>query len=271
MPSIDLARLRKQAARLVEFFFLPDEFARLLAELLDSYVNYTIRRRPASAPGLRLPTHRTPAVVMQQIEQELSPLASAPENSDHALALADKLWDEMSLETRQLAAFVLGRMVPEEGRLVARLTAWTSQVRDDELRKRLLDTGLARMRREAPAMFLNLMGEWLRPERSRFWGNAFRAANCAVADPNFGNLPPLLALLEPAVKAAPAEVQLELEDLVVALHRSSPTETAYFIRQLLTTADNSMTAITFRRMSPALPAELREEIRELVRGKPLST
>ena len=43
MPAIDLTRLRKQAARLADFFFLPDEFMKHLREILEFYVNYTLR------------------------------------------------------------------------------------------------------------------------------------------------------------------------------------------------------------------------------------
>jgi hypothetical protein len=39
MPAIDLARLRKQANRLADFFFLPDEFMKHLREMLEFYVN----------------------------------------------------------------------------------------------------------------------------------------------------------------------------------------------------------------------------------------
>jgi hypothetical protein len=208
---------------------------------------------------------------MRQIEQELAALASAPENADAALALADRLWDEAWLETRLLAAFLLGRISPEEGPLIARLTAWTSQVRDNELRARLLDASLLRMRKEAPDMFLHMLVEWLRPERTRLWPDAMHAAISAIKDPAFGNLPALMEALEPAVKAAPAELQLDLEDLCLALFRVSPTEAVFFVQQVLTTSDNPETSVAFRRMSPSLPQEIRDEIRELVRGKPFST
>jgi hypothetical protein len=270
MPSIDLARLRKQSLRLADFFFAPGEFAHNLHRLLDSYVNYTARKRPALAPGVNLPSYRTPAVVMRQIEQDLSGLASNAENADVTLDLADRLWDEAWLETRLVAAYLLGRILPVEGRLIARVTAWTSQVRDPRLRSKLLNTSLARMRKESPATFLQLIGEWLQPERTRFWTAAIEASIAAVADPDFINLPPLLSVLEPVVEAAPSQFQVELEELITALHRVSPTETAYFVRNVLIHSDNPMTAITFRRMAPSLPTELREEVREFVRGKPFS-
>jgi hypothetical protein len=270
VPSIDLARLRKQVARLVDFFFVPDEFTAHLNDALDSYVDYTVRKKPATAPGAVLRTYRTPAVVVRQIEQGLAPLATDTTNADATLDLADRLWDEGWLETCLLAAFLLGCIPPREERLLARLTAWTSQVRDPRLRASLLDSSLVRMRKQAPTMFLDLLREWLRPERARMWADGIQAAISAVSDPEFGNLPPLLDVIRPVVEAAPSVLQLDLEALIVALYTASPTETSYFIRQLLLETRNPMTAITFRRMSPNLPSELMEEIREFVRGKPIS-
>jgi hypothetical protein len=267
MPSIDLARLRKQALRLADFFFVPDEFVRHLNATLDKYVDYTIRDRHSPARGRKLPSQRTPPVVMQQIEQQLTPLASAEENADAALALADRLWDDAGLQTRSLAAFLLGHIPPEEAPLVARLTAWTSQVDDPELRSRLVDASLVRMRKEAPDVFLHMVGEWLRPERKQLWANALRASIHAVNDPSFRNFPSLMQVLEPVVKAAPTQIQLDLEELVLALHNVSPMETAFFVKQVLNSSDDPKTFLTFRRMLPAFPPELRDEIKEIVRAK----
>ena len=267
MPAVDLARLRKQAARLADFFFVPEEFIRHLHGMLDSYVNYTVRKPPALAPGANLQTYRTPAVVVKQIEQELASIAALPENSDAALDLADHLWDQEWLETRKLAAFLLGSIPPREERLFARLTAWTRQLYDADLRAQLLDTSLSRLRKEAPEIFLALIGEWLRPQRTPLWPNGIQAVISAASDPDFTNLPPLMKVVEPIVEAAPAELQNEIEELILTLYAASPTETTYFVRQILTDSKDPRTATTFRRISPSLPAELREEVREFTRGK----
>jgi hypothetical protein len=252
----------------MDFYFVPTEFTRQLRLVLDSYVNYTARKSKALAPGVNLPSYGTPSVVLRHLEQDFSGQASEAANADQTLELADELWDEGWLETRLLAAFLLGRMPPQEGRLIARLTAWTSQIQDPELRTKLLEASLMRMRKESPAMFLQLIGEWLLPERTQFWANAIQAAIAAIKDPDFINLPPLLGVIEPVAEAAPAQIQVDLEQLILALYKASPTETSYFVRHLLINSKNPMTAITFRRMSPSFPTELREEIREFVRGKP---
>jgi len=126
MPAIDLSRLKKQTAQLVDLFGQPVEFLRAHREVLDFYVNRTLRSQSV-APSSVLPTYRTPTVVLRQIENELGPVAG--KQPIQALELADALWDEGWLETRLLAAFLLGRIPPQEERLLARLTAWTQAVR----------------------------------------------------------------------------------------------------------------------------------------------
>jgi hypothetical protein len=61
-------------------------------------------------------------------------------------------------------------------------------------------------------------------------------------------------------------MQVELEDLILALYQASPTETAFMVRQALMDPASRQTPLTFRRMSAALPAELQDEIRESTRG-----
>src|SRR5574339_1190522 len=225
MPAIDLARLRKQAARLADFFFLLDEFLKHLHEMLDFYVNRSLRKVEDVAPGSILATYRTPPIIMRQIELELTDIAA--ENPAAALDLADLLWDEGYLELHMLAAFLLGRIPPQEeqqDRLLARLTAWTAQVRDPSVRAALLTTSLGRVRKETPTQFLQLIGEWLHPGRMRTWPNGIQALLPMIEDPAFQNLPPVLDVVEPIIEAAPPLIQLDLEELILALYKASPSE-----------------------------------------------
>lgn len=263
MPAIDLARLKKQTAQLTDLFHRPDEFARGLHGMLESYVNRSLREVDSAAPASVLETYRTPPAILRHIETELAPLAAA--NPDQALDLADHLWDEGWLEMSLLAASLLGRLPPREERLLPRLTAWTQQVRDASVRFALLTTSLARMRRETPDQFLILVGEWLNPERPRMWSNGIQALLPLIQDPNFNNLPPVFDLLAPVVEAAPGTLQSDLVDLFQSLMRASPTETTYFLRQVITNSPTPITATTFRRISPSLPTKLAEAIRDLTK------
>lgn len=267
MPAIDLARLRKQANRLADFFFLPDEFMKHLREMLDFYVNYTLRTVENVAPGSNLKTYRTPPAVLTQIENELRSAAEA--NPHFALELADILWDEGALETRLLAAFLLGRIPPQEERLLPRITAWTQQIRDPNVRAALLSTSLTRMRKETPDQFLTLVREYLHPERARSWSNGVQALIPMIADTEFENLPAIFDIVEPIIEEAPSTLQNDLTDLIVALYRASASETIFMLKHVLSNSQSPMTAVTLRRISPNFPPPLQKELRSLLLAQPL--
>jgi predicted alpha/beta hydrolase family esterase len=267
MPAIDLTRLRKQANRLADFFFLPDEFMKHLREILEFYVNYTLRTVENVAPGSNLKTYRTPPAVLTQIQNELR--LKAEENPHFALELADVLWDEGALETRLLASYLLGRIPPQEERLLPRITAWTQQIRDPEVRVALLTTSLTRMRKETPNQFLALVREYLHPERSRSWSNGIQALIPMIADSDFENLPAIFDIVEPVVEEAPSTLQNDLTDLIISFYRASPNETVFMLKHILGTTENQMAAITMRRISPDFPPPLQKELRDLLRPQPL--
>jgi len=264
MPAIDLARLRKQANRLADFFFLPEDFIHQMRKILEYYINYSMRHKDPVAPGSTLPTFRTPKVVLRHLENELNVLAV--ENPQQALELADRLWDEGYLETRQIAAFLLGRIPPQEEYLLARLTAWTQQVRDPGIRATLLTTSLKRMREEMPDDFLILISEWLHPARQRLWSNGIQALLPLITNPKFENLPPIFELTRPIIEAAPGAMQTDLKDLIKAFFRASKTETIFYLREIIESSDNPLTVVTLRRILPSLPTELQTELIELVRS-----
>jgi hypothetical protein len=263
MPAIDLARLRKQANRLADFFFIPDEFIKHLREILEFYVNYTLRSKEIFRPPSNLKTYRTPSVVLRHIENELRLLAE--NNPTYALELADELWVEGALETRLLAAYLLGRIPPQEGLLLVRISAWTQQVRDPQLRTALLSTSMARMRKETPDQFFILIREWFHPARTHAWSNGVQALIPMITDKNFQNLPPIFDMLEPVIQAASSSLQLDLEELILSLYKYAPNETVFFLTHTLENPQNPMTVVTFRRMLSSFPPELQSKLRPYLR------
>jgi hypothetical protein len=262
MPAIDLARLKKQTVHLADIFDEPPVFLRELREVLEFYVNRSLRSQGV-APSSVLPTYRTPVVVLRQIEKELGSVAE--KQPVLALELADALWDEGWLETRLLAAFLLGRIPPQEERLLARLTAWTQAVRDPEVRAALLTTSLTRLRKETPDLFLVLVREWLHPARQRMWSNGVQALVPLISSPEFDNIPPILEIVEPIIKVSPAALQFDLQELIITLFEASPDETIYFLQQILKETRSPLPAAALRRMLPELPQELQSNLRDMLR------
>jgi hypothetical protein len=265
MSAVDIARLKTQAVVLVEKFDQPEIFLKELHQVLDLYADRTLRVGVVAAPVSVLPAYRAPQSVLRQIEMELGPLASTfPEQ---AMALTDALWKEGYLETRLLAAALLGRIQPETGLLLERVTTWVSQSRDEQLRLALLNASLGRLRRESPSKFLQLMRGWFDPSTPKMWVNAIQALIPLLQDPSYQNLPPVYNLLGPVLRDFPALLQNELVELITALYGASPVETTHFLRQLIVASSSKQTPVILRRILPKLPVKLQPTILELVRQK----
>ncbi|HEY3311877.1 MAG TPA: DNA alkylation repair protein [Anaerolineales bacterium] len=265
MPAIDIARLRIQAAVLIEKFDRPAEFITELHQLLDIYADRSIRQGVVASPVTVLPAYRAPQAVLRQVEFELGPLAATfPEQ---AMALTDSLWKDGYLESRLVAAALLGRIHPDTPLLLERITAWVTRTRDNPLRVALLKNSLARIRQESPSRFLLLMRTWLDPDVPKMWANAIHAIIPLLEDPAYENLPPVFNLLSPVIKSMPSIMQDDLADLINALYRASPVETTYFLRQVITASSSPQLPVTIRRILPQLPASLRPVILEIVRQK----
>ncbi len=269
MPAVDIARLKNQAAVLVEKFDQPALLLKELHAILDMYADRTLRIGVVASPISILPSYRTPQSVLRQIEMELGPLAATfPEQ---ALALTDALWKDGYLESRLLAASLLGRIHPETNLLLERITAWVSRTRDEQLRQALLVNSLVRIRRESTSRFLQLMQTWFNPATPKLWANAIHAIIPLIDDPSYENLPPLYNLLSPVIKIMPSIMQNDLADLIKALYAASPAETIYFLRQVIIGSSSPQLPVTIRRILPRLPARLQPAILEIIRQKTIQT
>lgn len=265
LPAIDIARLKTQTAVLVEKFDQPARFVSELREILDLYADRTLRVGVA-APASVLPAYRVPPAVLRQIEMELTPLAASfPEQT---LMLTDALWQTGYLETRLLAAALLGKIHPETPQLTARVQDWVSQARDKQLRNALLNAGLARLRRERPERLLQLVQGWFDPRTPKLWENGIYALIPLLEDPAYDNLPPIYNLLTPVIQNIPPFLQNELADLLTALYHASPMETAYFLRQAMAGATSPQCPVLLRRIVNQLPEGLRPLVLEITKPRP---
>jgi len=263
MPAIDLARLKTQAARLTDKFGQPQAFIVDLNELLDFYTNRTIRITQI-IQRYSLPTYHTPAPVLRQIQGELAPLAET--RPAEAVALTKALWEAGSLESRLLAANLLG-CIPSTPAIPAlsRLPDWLARSTDREVRAALLTDALARLRRENPQTFFVILENWLVSPRPSFqiWG--MQALIPLLQDPHFENLPAVFRILQPAVKAAGPITQMDLQACIAALERVSLTETQAFLREILRDKPALPLLRTIRRILPGLSPELQSALRLILR------
>jgi hypothetical protein len=263
MPSINLSRLKTQVAQLAEKFGEPDNFLHDLNELLDFYTNRTIRASQV-VQQMSVPTYRTPLAVLRQIENELAVLSE--NRTSEAAALTLKLWEAGTLESRLLAAHVLGNIPSSQAiPVLSRLPDWLNQSMDKEIRTALLTDALARVRLENPETFFIILERWLaNPQPAiQVWG--LQALIPLLKDPRFENLPAVFRILRPAILAASPATQLDLQACLGALERVSLTETMAFLREIMHDDPKPSMLRIVRRILPALSAGLQDGLRNILR------
>jgi hypothetical protein len=265
MPAIELARLKTQAARLADKFGEPEVFLHDLNDLLGFYTNHSIRATQ-TIQRLAAPTYHTPRPVLRQIEGELSVLAES--RPAEAISMARVLWEAGSLESRLLAAYLLGNIPSDQARpVLTSLPDWLNKSPDKEIHTALLTVAFTRLRREKPDEFFLILEDWLQSPQptQQVWG--LQALIPLFQDPHFENLPAVFRILSPAIRRLSPATQLDFQACLAALERVSLTETVAFLREIIRAMPNPLMLRIFRRILPGLSPQLQETLREILRAQ----
>jgi hypothetical protein len=270
MPAVQLAQLKRQIDKLIWNFTRPREFIKSLHDLMEFYSNRGTYRAGRTVHPLRqINTYYTSPIIMREILKELK--RQAVENPDAALILADALWEEDFTEFRQLASYLLGLVPvsPPEPTL-QRLNLWIQASDQAFPHSDLLDLGTVRLRREAVPVYLELIGEWVSSSSTAINKMGLESLISLVKDEQFVDLPKVFSLVSPMIRNVPPPLQGELRQLMITLINRSPSETSYFLRQIVLLSPHSDTKRLLRKVLDELPDHLRGKLRDLVNNPDFS-
>jgi hypothetical protein len=265
MPAVSIARLKTQIAGLAWKFTSPEDFRRAVRDLFDLYANRAYRAGEVVQPERKALAYNSPPLVLRQLELELA--RHCRENPGAALSAADSLWKDDYLELRLVAAFLLGQApVDPPQPVLERLAAWCQPKEDRQALDGLFERGTERLRREQAEYWFELVQGWLNQGRPLYDSMALRALLPAVRDRQFENIPPVYQVIGPLLSSPTAAVQGNLLDVLEALARRSPTETAYFLRQTVSLNPNPAILRMVRRALPVFPENVRDGLRSALKN-----
>jgi hypothetical protein len=264
VPAIYPARLRNQTANLSELYDQPARFTLALTDLLDLYSNRTHRAGQAGEPPPLLKTYNVPKPVIRQLMVELQPLAN--EYPDETIRLVYALWAEESLETRQIAAFLLGSIPPNRPEMILEIvTSWLTPIPEDRLISVVLQLTLVRVREENPAALLTQIESWLESEQITEQQIGLKSLKSILNSRDSQDFPLFMRLVSPFTRKAPLQIRSDILDVLEALAIRSPKETAYLLRQSLNTPNNPDTALLIRKLLPVFPPDLEVSLKQALR------
>lgn len=264
MPAIYPERLQTQTANLSELYDQPARFTHTLTDLLELYSNRTHRAGQAGEPPPLLMTYNVPKPVIRQLMVELQPLAS--EYPEETIQLVYALWAKESLETRQIAAFLLGSIPPDRPEMILGIiTSWLTPELEERLISLVLELSLIRIRKENPAALLTKTEGWLGSEKPTEQQIGLKALKSVLVSRESQEFPLFIQIITPFTRKAPLQIRSDILDVLEALAIRSPKETAYLLRQSLNSPNNPDTALLIRKLLPVFPTDLQESLRQALR------
>ena len=264
MPAFQLAKLKSQINDLGDSFTRPKEFRQGLKDILEKYANWGYR------PGLEvtsvslIPSYHMPPLVLHLIEQEIIKLSQKYPGA--AISLADNLWQDEYLEPRLLAVTLLGQctLSPPEP-VINRIREWGMPGEEKRILDALFESGTINIRKKLPEQWLGLIEGWIVDGDASYQALGIRALLSIISDSQFANLPPVFRMLGMVFQRSNADQYPVLEDVFEALAYRSPSETAYFLRQQLTSdSSNDVISHIARRTMSYLPQAGQESIRDVL-------
>ena len=265
MPAIQPARLKKQALDLAAKFDNPAAFVRELHSLLDRYTDHTHRSGQAGEPFPLVSAYNTPPPVIRQVWVELIQQAKA--HPEGILPLCDALWAEPNFDLQLLATRLLGQAsVVPIAPILERVHAWVGTGLNKRLLDGLLIYGLEQLRLRDPAQVLSLVSDWLNSRDLSLQQSGLHALVILSNYPGIENLPSVLKLITPYVRTAPSRLKPDILALLTVLAHTSPSETAYLLRQNLAAPDNPDTAWIIRQVLEEFPEDTRSTLRVAMKG-----
>lgn len=268
MPAIHLDRLKQNSAQLAEQFDHPENFVHNLHKILSNYADLAHRPGQTGEPAPLIFSYYVPKPVIRQILNDVTPRVKS--NPDGALTLCDHLWNEPYYEMRLLAASIIGRVTPDPVEpILDRIRKWSDGTSDNQIITVILDQGLHRLRLDAPEKLITQIESWLSdpiPEINRL---GIQALIPLIETANYENIPLFFRQISPYVRELPPALRNDVSTVIQILARRSPVETAYFLRQHIT-SNNTNAAWLTRQNLRDFPADIQISLRELLRTPDLS-
>jgi len=260
MPAVRWETLRQEAQALAARAHEPAAFAEAWGEVLVRYADRTFR--PGQAVGApRLPSYHLPPAVLMGLWQGLrGHLESRPAL---VLPLAEALWARPDLESRWMAARLLGlaAVQPPEP-VLQRFWRWLAAAPDPAIAAALLEFGTARLVAETPQVYLDAVGERLGQENGAALG--LQALVPLLEAPHFENLPRVLRFVAPLLSPPDPALRPELAAVLRVMARRWPEEMTPFLRSAWRAHPNTTLAWLLRRTLSVLPPEAAQSLKNLM-------
>ncbi len=260
MSAVQLNVLKEEINRLSEDFANPHTFSRQVLDLLIKYADLTYKPGVSVQQPLILPSLRPASLVIRQMESRLLNLAQ--QNPDSALSAAARLWQLEYVETRLLAAFLLGHIpLPPHTPVIALLDEWCHSGQERLFLQETISRASNQLCQQSPDIWLQTIRQWLSAGNNADITLGLIALNALIEHEKFTNLPSVYKVITDGLLYIPENNYPDLQTIITRLAGRSPVETTHFIRQLIAAHQNPQIHRLIRRILPSFPPQAQVSLR----------
>lgn len=262
MPAIQIALLQQQAVQLSAHFADPYAYVSSLEKMLEGYVVPVQRQGRVRSVRPILFTYETPAPILKQLQLELT--YQAKQQPQQALEIADALWAKRTIETRLLAARLLGAIPGlKADDYSSRLEAWSLENLEMVLAPELTERATLAFCEQFPDKLIAFVRKLMTETEPRKQVFALGALNTLLRIDHFNDLPTIFNMLTKISRDPDKKMRSALVEVLTNLADRSPKETTYFLVQLLAKKPSEGALWLARQVGKALPEESRQSLRQI--------
>ncbi len=265
MPAIQLDRLLQQIEQYIDPALNARQFSANLVSLLEAHANLAYRPGAEIQVKNSILSYKPGPLVMVHLQNKLTTIAQ--NNPQQALLFADQVWLHDFLETKQMAAAMLGALpFTYFSETSQRLEAWFFSTLDKQIRYHLLNLGTANMRKNHLKDWLKIIQDWIDSGELQKIHIAMNAIEILAEDKSFENYPVIYAITNQIIE----QKQSNLTNLLLKIYQSiitrAPNETAYFLQHSLLSAPTEQKIKFIRRCVNFFPDEQQKKLRQAIKS-----
>lgn len=265
MPAIQLERLLLQIKQFLDPTLSPKQFSANLIELLEVHANLSYR--PGTEIQIKniIQSYKPGPLVMYHLQNKLTSISQS--NPHQALLFADQIWQHDFLETKQLAAVMIGAIPLENfSEISQRLETWFHSTSDKQVRYYLLQLGTTNIRKNHQKDWLKIIQDWVESGDLQKIHLGINAIEILAEDKSFENYPVIYSVTDHIVELKKDNFTNILIKIYQAIISRAPNETAYFLQHSLLSAPTEQKIKFIRRCINFFPPEQQKKLRNAIKS-----
>jgi len=264
MPAIQLERLLQQIKQFLDPALSPQQFSSNLIELLEAHANLSYRPGTEIQVKNIILSYKPGPLVMYQIQNKLTTIGQT--YPQKALLFADQIWLHDFLETKQLAAVIIGALPVEYFTEASHhLETWFHTTADKQIRYYLLQLGSENIRKNNLKEWLKIIQDSVGTSDLQKIHFGINAIEILAEDKSFENYPVIYAITNQIVERKKDNFTNTLVKIYQAIISRAPNETAYFLQHSLLSAPTEQKIKFIRRCINFFPPEQQKKLRAAIK------